>query len=221
MLSAYLNPTEGSVNVSLMVCRLALALVCGLTLASPSLADDPPGPAPIGGHTPPFVWTVPDLPQPRWKVVAGASTTRGAWPTDRVYYARTLADTERWSANVSKKDQAVARNLNYSRYGLLALFVTSRDYFTIAGVYWHGNGFLRVQVRTPDPYAECRGATFPPPSVCVMPRPPALSFPQYRLIAIRKDSLPSSVKRLYIAVVADPSPIVITTHHPRRPPRRK
>ena len=94
--------------------------------------------------------------------------------------------------------------------------MTSRDYFTIAGVYWHGNGFLRVQVRTPDPYAECRGATFPPPSVCVMPRPPALSFPQYRLIAIRKDSLPSSVKRLYITEVADPSPIVI--HDPPPPP---
>jgi len=48
-----------------MLCRLALALVCGLTLAAPSLADSPPPPTPI--HDPPLI-------QADWKLLAGYST---------------------------------------------------------------------------------------------------------------------------------------------------
>ena len=70
-----------------MLCRLALALVCGLVLAAPSLADDNPvactcDPSPVP--------VAPKLPQADWKLLAGYST----WKPEnrsRIFYAREAA----------------------------------------------------------------------------------------------------------------------------------
>jgi hypothetical protein len=176
-----------------MLGRLALALVCGLALVAPSLADPPPGP-PTPIHDPP-------LRQADWKLEAGFST----WAPEkrnRIFYARTAAETTAWKMHLyGTQATRKALHQSFSRYGVLAIFLSSWEPgSTIAGVYLAGDGALNVQIRAAPPPAppDCPppvspGATDAPCLVSV-PGP----SPQYRLIAIRKDSLPAPVKRLYI-----------------------
>jgi hypothetical protein len=177
--------------------RLALALVCGLALAAPSLADDNPPP-------PSTIHLAPHLPQADWRLVAGYST----WEPEkrnRIFYARTPAQTTRWKLHVYETEETrKALHLNFSRYGLLAIFLSSWEQgSTIAGVYLAGNGALDVRIRAaPPPEPPDCPPTVPPGG----PDAPCPVFgtgtsPQYRLIAIRKDSLPGPVKRLYITEV--------------------
>ena len=189
-----LNHRAASVTVCLMLCRLALALVCGLALAGPSLADSPPPPTPI--HDPP-------LPQADWKLVAGYSTWKPE-KRNRIFYARVPAQTTRWKLHVYETEETrKALHLNFSRYGLLAVFLSSWEPgSTIAGVYLAEDGALNVQIRAaPPPEPPDCPPTVPPGGpdapcpVSLLPGP----GPEYRLIAIRKGSLPAPVKRLYIA----------------------
>jgi hypothetical protein len=172
--------------------RLALALVCGLALAAPSLAgDDPPpfSPAPV----------VP-LHQADWKLEAGFST----WAPEkrnRIFYARVAAQTTAWKLHLYETAATrKALHQNFSRYGLLAIFVSKwEEGSTIDGVYL-ADGALNIQIRAaPPPEPPDCPPTVPPGG----PDAPCPSFgtgtsPQYRLIAIRKDSLPAPVQRLYI-----------------------
>jgi hypothetical protein len=194
-----LNHRAAYVTVCAMLCRLALALVGGLALAAPSLADDNPPPGlPTTTH-------VPARQQADWKLLAGFST----WAPEkrnRIFYARVPAQTTVWKLHLFET-QATRKALhqNFSRYGLLAVFLAGMPFgFTIDGVYLAGDGALTVQIRVAPP---------PPPAVCPPPGPPDApdaaclsadplpSSEQYRLIAIRKGSLPAPVKRLYITEV--------------------
>lgn len=170
-----------------MLCRLVLALVCGVALAAPALADQPGRVAPR---------------QADWKVVAGFSTWKPE-TRNRIFYARVPTQIKAWKLHVYETaDTRRALHQNFSRYGLLAIFLTERpSRFTVDGIYLDGDGSLNIQIR----------AAPPPPPVCLPPGPGAADAPcasgpfpsdsQYRLIAIRKDSLPSPVKRLYISEV--------------------
>jgi hypothetical protein len=180
----------------LILGSLALALVCGLALAAPSLADPPPGP-PTPIHDPP-------LPQADWKLEAGFST----WAPEkrnRIFYARTAAETSAWKLHLFET-QATRKALhqNFSRYGLLAVFLSSWEPGSkIDGVYLTGDGALSVQIRAALPPAppDCPPPVSPdaPDAACSATPGPG---PQYRLIAIRKGSLPAPVKRLYITEVS-------------------
>jgi hypothetical protein len=186
-----------------MLCRLALALVCGLGLASPSLADDNP-PSSSTTH-------IPARHQADWKLVSEAITPV---PVNRIFYARVPSQTNAWKSRLSLYDRTSQVQQDFTHTGLLAIFLTSRALdFTIDGVYASEDGSLSVQIRAgpPPPPPPCTG------EVCVVPiirTIPGGSL--YLLIAIRKDSLPAPVKRLYISEVADPSPVVI--HDPPPPP---
>jgi hypothetical protein len=190
-----LNRPAASVTVTLMLCRLALALVCGLALAAPSLADEnPPLPTAPTRLAP--------LPQADWKLLAGYSTWKPE-KRNRIFYARGPAQTTAWRLHVYET-QATRKALhqNFSRYGLLAIFLTTRQVgFSIDGVYLTGDGALNVQIRSapppPPPVCPRLGPPDAPDPPCATTNPVSLSA-QYRLIAIRKDSLPAPVKRLYI-----------------------
>jgi len=182
-----------------MLCRLALALVCGLTLAAPSLADSPQPPPPTPIHDPPLL-------QADWKLLAGYST----WEPEkrnRIFYARVPAQTTAWKLHLYETAATrKALHQNFSRYGLLAIFLTNRQVaFTIDGVYLTGDGALSVRVRAapppPPPICPPLGPPDAPDAPCVSVDP-LPSSEQYRLIAIRKNSLPAPVTRLYITEVA-------------------
>jgi hypothetical protein len=183
-----------------MLCRLALALVCGLVLAAPSLADDNPPVACTCDPSP--VPVAPKLPQADWKLLAGYSTWKPE-NSNGIFYAREAAQTTAWKLHLYETAATrKALHQNFSRYGLLAIFLTNRQVaFTIDGVYFAGDGALSVQIRAAPP---------PPPPVCPPLGPPDAPDPAcpsvdpvpssevYRLTAIRKDSLPAPVERLYI-----------------------
>jgi hypothetical protein len=130
----------------------------------------------------------------------------GTWKPEqrnRIFYARTPGQVSAWKYHVyDTYETRAALHQNFSRYGLLAIFLTDRQVaFTIDGIYLAGDGTLSVQIRAAPP---------PPPPVCPPLGPPDAPDPActssdpvpssavYRLIAIRKDSLPAAVKRLYI-----------------------
>jgi hypothetical protein len=186
----------------LMLCRLALALACGLALATPSLADDGPPAVPV-----PILVTPPlqQAPQADWKLVAGYGTWKPE-QRNRIFYARTPGQVSAWKYHVyDTYETRAALHQNFSRYGLLAIFLSSWEPgSTIAGVYLARDGALNVQIRAAPPTQppDCSptvpsGGPDAPCSVSV-PGPD----PQYRLIAIRKGSLPRPVKRLYITEVS-------------------
>jgi hypothetical protein len=202
-----LKGQPASVTVKLMLCRLALALVGGLALAAPSLADDNPPPicAGVPCVTPALGRNVPapiaSLRQADWKLLAGYSTWKPE-QRNRIFYARTPGQVSAWKYHVyDTYETRAALHQNFSRYGLLAIFLSSWEPgSTVAGVYLAGDGALNVQIRAAPP---------PAPPDCPPPVSPGATDasclasvpgpgPQYRLIAIRKDSLPVSVKRLYI-----------------------
>jgi hypothetical protein len=184
-----------------MLCRLALALVCGLALAAPSLADDNPPPGP------PTTTHVPVRQQADWKLLAGFST----WAPEkrnRIFYARVPAQTTAWKLHLFET-QATRKALhqNFSRYGLLAVFLSSWEPgSTIDGVYLTGDGALSVQIRAAPPPAppDCPPPVSPdaPDTPCGVSATPGPG-PQYRLIAIRKGSLPAPVQRLYISEITE------------------
>jgi hypothetical protein len=173
--------------------------------------------APLGRNIPAPVTPVR---QADWKLEA----RYGTWHADkrnRIFYARTAGETAAWNYHLYETYQTrKALHQNFSRYGLLAIFVAQwAPGFSVEGVYLAGRGGLAVQIRTapPPPPIDC--SVDPLPSVCVMPLPAGPtgatgatdvasapradssvpgSSAQYRLIAIRKDSLPAPVKRLYI-----------------------
>ena len=79
-----------------MLCRLALALACGLALATPSLADDGPPAVPVP------ILVTPPLQQARqadWKLVAGYGTWKPE-QRNRIFYARTPGQVGAWKYHV-------------------------------------------------------------------------------------------------------------------------
>jgi hypothetical protein len=179
--------------------RLALALVCGLALAAPSLADDNPPPIcpgfPCGGQSP-APHASPAPPQATWKPLAYGYTRPRIRDTNRIYYARTPDQTRPWWQHLSLHDKATLKHLNFNRYGALAIFFTPRDAFTVDMVVLVPGGLRAVvspvPVPPPPPFP-----TAPPGPMPSIP-PPLPPSPRYVLIAIRKGSLPSPVKLLYI-----------------------
>jgi hypothetical protein len=141
-----------------MMCRVALIVVCGLALAPPSLAD------------------VPGQPQARWKVLS-YGITREHHPANRIYYARTPDQTAPWIRRISGRDQNALEHLNFSRYGVVAVFLEPRIQFAVYAVLLAKDG-LSAQIR---------------PVFLV-----GVAVPRYALIRIRKGSLPAPVKRLFI-----------------------
>jgi hypothetical protein len=184
-----------------MLCRLALALACGLALAAPSLADDTPicpGFPCTGANVP-----AAKLQQADWKLVSQASTPVAA---NRIYYAREPSATKRWESRLSSYDRDSNLQQDFSHTGLVAIFLTPRALgFTIDGVFPHEDGSLYVQIRAappPPPWPSCEPGAACPALII----PGIVEAPQYVLIAIRKGSLPAPVQRLYITEV--PSPVL-------------
>jgi hypothetical protein len=162
---------------------------------------------------------VQQVPQADWKLVAGYGTWKPE-QRNRIFYARTPGQVSAWKYHVyDTSETRAALHQNFSRYGLLAIFLSNWEPgSTIAGVYLAGDGALNVQIRAaPPPQPPDCPPTVPsggPDVPC--PVSVAGPSPQYRLIAIRKGSLPAPVKRLYISEMADPLPVVI--HDPPPPP---
>lgn len=162
--------------------RLALALVCGLALAAPSLADDNP-PQPGTPHAVP-------RPQAAWRLLAEGFTTSTDVTSapvkgNLIYYARVFPQTAAWGQHLSILSGNVLHQ-DFRHVGLLAIFMTARTPdFTIDGVYLLGEGALNVQIHDVPPPA----LTSCPPlgGGCVIP---ILKTPsqQYRIIAVRKGS---------------------------------
>ena len=178
--------------------RLALALVCGLALAAPSLADDNPPPIcpgfPCGGQVPaPHAAPLP--PQASWKPLSYGYTRPLIRDTNRIYYARTPDQTRPWWQHLSLHDKATLKHLNFSRYGALAIFFTPRYAFTVDMVVLVPGGLRAVVSSVPvTPTPPVAGPPGPMPSIL-----PISPSPRYVLIAVRKGSLPSPVKLLYIS----------------------
>jgi hypothetical protein len=179
--------------------RLVLILVCGLALATPSLADDNPPSIcpgiPCGGlgHPPPVV----NQRQADWKLVSEGITPVSA---NRIFYARVPGQTDAWKSRLSLYDRTSQVQQDFTHTGLLAIFLTPRAIgFTIDGVYASVDGSVNVRIRAPPPpppVPECRPN---PGEVCAIPIIRAVpGGAQYVLIAIRKGSLPAPVQRLYI-----------------------
>jgi hypothetical protein len=115
-------------------------------------------------------------PQAKWKVLS-YGITREHHPANRIYYARSPAQTAPWMPRISGRDQYALEHLNYSRYGVVAVFLAPRIQFEVYAVLLANDG-LSAQIR----------------SVFFV----GFAVPRYALIRIRKDSLPSPVKKLYI-----------------------
>jgi hypothetical protein len=120
---------------------------------------------------------VPGTPQATWKAL-GYGYTNDHHPANRIYYARTPAQVAPWMSRLRARDQYALKHLNYSRYGVLAIFTGYRGAFEVYAVLLSEPNGLAAMIRH----------SFEP------------SFPmqRYALIRIRKDSLPWPVKRLYI-----------------------
>jgi hypothetical protein len=118
-----LNRPPASVNVSFDAVAFRTSSGLRAALAAPSLADDNP-PTPGTQHA------VPSLPQADWKLLAGFTT----WEPEkrnRIFYARVPAQTTAWKLHLFET-QATRKALhqNFSRYGLLAIFLTDRQVFS-------------------------------------------------------------------------------------------
>jgi hypothetical protein len=119
----------------------------------------------------------PGAPQAKWKALGYSYYTNEHHPANRIYYARRLDQTARWMSHLRARDQYALKHLNFSRYGALAIFTAPRVPFEVQAVLLVKDG-LTAQIRRSD-------IGFP--------------VPQYALIRIRKGSLPTPVKRLYIS----------------------
>jgi len=170
-----------------MLCRLALALACGLALAAPSLADDNPPPIcpgfPCGSST----HVALPRPQAEWRLLASSGVRiTPTWRTNRIRYASTLAQARRWEPFLQPRDRTVLHAVDFSVYGVLVIFsadLTRR--FTTQAVYLEP-GVLTASIQFPPPI-DCGGG--PCPFI-----PPVGAG--YDLIRIGKGSLPSSVQGL-------------------------
>jgi len=165
--------------------RLALGLAVGLTLAAPSLADD--NATPVGGVVPSMV-TQPAAPQADWKSLFGGYTPVKA---NRISYARVRTQATPWRGRIGQSDEfdALLRQ-DFSHYGLLAVFLTTRYAFDVVAVSSTRNGSVTVQIRALP--------------AAVRPGRPAI--PWFWLIKIRKGSLAAPVKRLYITEIYETEP---------------
>jgi hypothetical protein len=171
-----------------MLCRLAVALVCGLALAARSLADD----------NPPSTTTPALPPQADWKVVARGYPS-GDVSVNRIYYARVPEQMAVWKWRMPRVHASLRQD--FSRYGFLAVFLTPRLGPIIDGIYPFADGRLYLHIRAlPPPVFPSCG-----PGPCPSIPPPPQEAPVFLLISIRKDSLPAPVKRLYISEVG-PTP---------------
>ena len=118
-------------------------------------------------------------PQARWRALGSSYYTTEHHPANRIYYARTFDQAAPWMSHLRARDQDALKRLNFSRYGVLAIFTVPHGPFGAYAVLLVKDG-LSVQIR--------RGTELWVP----VPRG------RYALIRIPKDSLPSPVKRLYI-----------------------
>jgi hypothetical protein len=187
--------------------RLAVVLAFGLALAAPSLAGGSTPRPPTTAHA------IPAVPQVDWKLVSTVDPPNDI-PANRIYYARVPRETGAWRSRFPQgREITAALHQDFSRYGLLAVFLTRRDGIRIDSVYTDGAGGLTIQITNfpPPPMPTCG----PGPCPTIPPPPPAL--PRYLLIAIRKGSIPAPVQRLYISeTMSDPPPVVV--HDPPPPP---
>src|SRR4051812_14315138 len=125
-----------------------------------------------------------------WKPVAGGFSPAGG--SNRIVYARRLAQGEDLKGWLPKGAGEVVVRQDYSHTGLLAIYLTSG--FSVERVYADSDGSLNVQVHlSPTVFEDCVAG-------CIR-RPP---IPSYSVLAVRKGSLPAPVRKLYIREVSDP-----------------
>jgi hypothetical protein len=172
-----------------MLSRVALILAVSLALATPSLAGDKgikTGPRPSGWKGSQATWT---------QLSTGVETRDQVWTSNRIYYARTPDQTAAWRPHLEAADSQALDHVNFSRYGVLAVFMTPSNGFQMHYVYLVIGG-LEVEVLPQQPPME-------PPTYCQQLGCPPFVWgpptPHYMLLSILKDSLLWRVKRLYIA----------------------
>jgi hypothetical protein len=169
-----------------------MVIVGAFAVVAPSLADDnpPPPPArsgPCGGP----------CPRAKWSPLGDGSVFRDKmpWTDNRIYYARTPAQTERWLPYVEANDRPAIRRTNFSKYGILVVFHRGPAGLALEAIYFKQKG-LRAQVGV-TPW--CAGLA---PAPCS--GPPASLWGAYVIAKVRKAQLPTPVRLLYISEVADP-----------------
>ena len=176
-----------------MPIRLALALVCGLALAAPSIADTPPPP-------PPSSHSIVPVRQVDWELVARTYPMDSDVNANRILYARRPRQAAAWGRLKYGPADAALRQ-DFSRYGLLAVFLTRQFQVNIDRVDIAGGDGLNVKLDflPVTNWEDCPAGCIP------TPYPSA----QFLLIRIRKDSLTAPPKRLYISFLSDsPQPPV-------------
>jgi hypothetical protein len=178
-----------------MLCRLSLALVFALALAAPSLADR--GTPIHSSHS--RCWCN----QAKWEALGHGDTRVPSWNANRIYYARVPGQTKGWSRHLSPADRKSLKQLNFSRYGALALFLTPRETSSVIAVERVPHGLAAVVVQEPAPALPP-----PPPPGGPITTIGHIVFPKYLLVAVGKGSLPSPVKRLYITEIGTPEHVL-------------
>jgi hypothetical protein len=169
-----------------MLLRLGLIFVCGLWVATPGLADDNPSPIP---HLP-CQYCGPNV---QWTRLGGGDFKPSQVTRNRILYTRTRGQTTRLRPYLQERDRQALRHLNFSRYGVLAIFhVPVAASARVEGVNFVDPNGLHAKLAL---IPSCGG------QACAVRAP-------YVLLRIRKDSLPDPVRRLYLteATEASPSP---------------
>jgi hypothetical protein len=191
-----------------MMYRLALALVCGLALATPPLSGAarsrtliPPSHCPCG--------------HPAWSSLgSGSVSSKAPWTKNRVYYARTPGQAVGWLPYVTQRDRRSVEHLNFSESGVFAVFfkepgtgpVTSLSLSSVDYVK-HG---LAAEIR-----ANVCNDTIRLPGIapaCVASRDNPNPWGRYVVVAIRKRSLYEQIERVYAYQV--PPPLDCSTEPP-------
>ena len=195
-----LNRPGTSVTVWAMLCRLALALVCGLALASSSLASAVRSP----NSVPPSACSPCG---PVWgSLGSGLVSSKAPWTKNRVYYARTPGQAAGWLPYVTQRDRRSLEHLNFSKSGVFAVFfkdpgtgpVTS---LTLNSVDYVKHG-LAAEIR-----ANVCNDTIQLPGIspaCVAYRDNPNPWGRYVLVTIRKRSLYEQIEGVYAYNVASP-----------------
>jgi hypothetical protein len=162
-----------------LVAYLALFVVVLGALVVPmgALADDPPVPG--------TQHAVPPPPQADWTLLVSGDL-RGPWADNRIFYARTRADTKKWLRYLIPRPSYRRRfqHLNFSKYGLLAIF--HKPLFE-----------AEASVRYVSLLPVALGVTLEIHQRGQGGHVPVVRVP-FILIRVKKDSVPNRLRALYI-----------------------
>jgi hypothetical protein len=130
----------------------------------------------------------------------GLATSNAPWRKNRVYFAAGPEQTRRWSRYISTSDRSRLSALNFSRFGVLAIFFAGR------------NGYEELSVKAMQSQADALFAdvlALPFCWRCSGPAPNAArsGWGSYVLVTMKRGELQSPVPgRLYVRQLPRPDP---------------